>query len=159
MGQQGSTTRIWAPKGTRPRAIKQQQFEYAYIYGAVCPAQQQAIGLVLPSANSAGMAAHLEAIAREIPEGRHGIIVIDGAPWHSHKLEIPKNMTLLKLPPYSPELNPIEQVWQHLKQKRLSNRCFTGYDDIIDACCQAWNEFRANGSFIQSLCSRRWAYV
>ena len=64
VGQQGSTTRIWAPKGTRPRAIKQQQFKYAYIYGAVCPSLQQAIGLVLPLANSAGMAAPLEVIAR-----------------------------------------------------------------------------------------------
>lgn len=156
VGQQGAITRIWAPKGTRPRAVRQQQFEYAYIYGAVCPAQQQAIGLVLPSANSLGMALHLDAISQEIPEGRHGVIVVDGAPWHSERLDLPANITLLKLPPYSPELNPVEQVWQLIKQRWLSNRCYSGYEDIVDACCSAWNLFCKDGGLIQSLCSRKW---
>ena len=115
IGQQGSTTRLWAKKGTRPRAIKQQQFLYAYLYGAVCPARQLAVGLALPNANSACMKAHMQAISDAVPEGRHALVIMDGAGWHQESLDLP-NVTLLKLPPYSPELNPCEQVWRYLKE-------------------------------------------
>ena len=116
VGQQGSVTRIWAEKGTRPRAIRQQQFEYSYLYGAACPVTGQSVGLVLPCVSSAAMEAHVNAIAKEVPEGRHAVLIVDGAAWHSYKLNQP-TVTLLKLPPYSPELNPMEQVWLWLKQK------------------------------------------
>ena len=92
IGQQGSTSRIWAKKGTRPRALKQQKFTYTYIYGAVCPSTEQAVGLVLPYANTAGMSLHIDEIARSVPEGRHALVLMDGAGWHqkwvlSHKYE------------------------------------------------------------------------
>ena len=112
IGQQGSTTRLWTKKGTRPRAIKQQQFTYAYLYGAVCPARQLAIGLALPNANSACMKAHMQAISDAVPKGRHALVIMDGAGWHQESLDL-HNVTLLKLPPYSPELNPCEQIWSY----------------------------------------------
>jgi len=70
------------------------------------------------------------------------VIVVDGAAWHqSHLTDKFANLSIIKLPPYSPELNPIEQVWQWLRQNELANRCFNGYDDIVDECSRAWNIF------------------
>ena len=156
VGQQGSITRIWAEKGTRPRAVRQQQFEYSYLFGAVCPATGQAVGLVLPSVNMTAMTLHIEAIADCVPDGRHAVVIVDGAGWHSLALNTDK-VTLLKLPPYSPELNPIEQVWQWLKQKWLSNRAYRDYEAIVDACCEAWNLFANNEVLVKRLCHRQWA--
>ena len=73
---------MWARKGTRPRALKQQQFTYAYLYGAVCPSTGQAVGLVLPNANTACMNLHIDEISRSIAEDRHALILMDGAGWH-----------------------------------------------------------------------------
>lgn len=156
VGQQGSMTRIWAEKGTRPRAIRQQQFEYSYLFGAVCPATGQAVGLVLPVVNTAAMTLHINAIADSVPEGRHAVVIVDGAGWHSPALNTDK-VTLLKLPPYSPELNPIEQVWAWLKQKWLSNRAYEDYEAIVGACCEAWNLFANDKALVKRLCDREWA--
>ncbi len=79
--------RLWAEKGTRPRAIRQQPFEYSYIFGAACPATGQAVGLVLPCVNRAAMEAHVNAIAEQVPDGRHAVLIVDGAAWHSEKLK------------------------------------------------------------------------
>lgn len=73
------------------------------------------------------------------------------------KLLIPKSITLLVLPPYSPELNPVEQIWQQLRKSHFSNRCFKGYTEIIEVCCKAWNTFTEKPEVIQSLCARKWA--
>ena len=81
-GQQNTTTRLWAVKGTRPRAVKQQQFEYAYLFGAVCPATGDTEAIIAPCMNMDVMEKHLALISKKIPEGRHGVIVVDGAAWH-----------------------------------------------------------------------------
>ena len=160
VGQRGTVTRIWAKKGTRPRLTRQQQFEYAYIFGAVCPRTGQAAGLVLPYANTYGMKLHLEEISKEIPKGRHGILILDQAAWHTTKrLNTPKNITLLPLPPASPELNPVEQIWQVLRDHHLANRCFENYDAIVDASCNAWNWFVNLPNRVTQLCSRKWAVL
>ena len=104
------------------------------------------------------MKLHLQAISDAVPDGRHALLIVDGAAWHSKNYDLP-NVTLLKLPPYSPELNPVEQVWQWLKQRFLSNRCFNNYDDIVDACCDAWNEFRNDSDLVSRICSRDWAII
>lgn len=158
VGQQGSITRVWHTKGERPRLIRQQQFEYAYIYGAICPATGQSVGLVLPCANGKGMKLHIEEIAQQVPEGRHAVLIVDGAGWHQPTMSV-KNVSILKLPPYSPELNPVEQVWQWLKQNHLSNRCYDGYEAIVEACCNAWNKLSDNTELVKSIGHREWAYV
>ncbi|MCK5818461.1 MAG: transposase [Psychromonas sp.] len=83
IGQQGSITRIWAPKGTRSSAIRQQQFEYYYIVGGTCPAQDKALGLVLPLANTTGMIEHLRQISQATPKGRYAVVVMDRASWQT----------------------------------------------------------------------------
>ena len=93
--------------------IRQQQFEYAYIFGAVCPAKDQAVGLVLPTIGMGCMQKHLEEISKEVEPGNHAVIIFDRAVWHTtKKLRLPNNISLLPLSAASPELNPIEQVWQ-----------------------------------------------
>jgi len=103
---------------------------------------------------------HLALISKKVPEGRHAVIVVDGAAWHQPNLaEKFKNLSIIKLPPYSPELNPIEQVWQWLRKNELANRCFSGYDDIVDQCSRAWNSFRADIYRVMKLCDRDWIKV
>lgn len=85
-------------------------------------------------------------------------MICDQASWHViQKLKWPKNLSCLSLSPYSPELNPMEKVWQYLRQHYLSNRCFDGYNTILDACCNAWNDFTKYVSKVIRLCTRKWA--
>jgi transposase len=159
-GQQNTTTRLWAEKGTRPRAVRQQQFEYAYLFGAVCPSTGATEALISPCMNMDVMRKHLSLISRRTKPERHAVIVVDGASWHQESLgDEFDNITIIKLPPYSPELNPIEQVWQWLRQNELANRCFKGYEDIVDACTDAWNSFIKDIDRVKELCSRDWIKV
>ena len=103
VGQQGTLTRVWAKRGSRPRAPRDTRYEWTYLFGAVCPGRGTAAGLVLPFVNTAAMNAHLAEIARTVEPGAHAILVLDGAGWHSSKtLAVPDNISLLPLPPYSP---------------------------------------------------------
>lgn len=158
VGQQGTVTRLWAIKGTRPRVVRQQQFNYTYIFGAVCPARDEAVGLIMPYANSKTMQIHLEHISMKIPIGRHAVIVLDQAGWHTTgKIKKLDNITLIPLPAASPELNPTEQVWRQLREDNLANRCFKDEEDIVQSCCDAWNNFDSKPGAVQQLCSRSWA--
>jgi len=160
VGQRGTLTRIWAEKGTRPRVVRQQQFAAAYVFGAVCPSKDSAYALLMPDANTEAMQHHLDGIAQMVETGRHAVIVIDRAAWHmSKQLKSPDNLCLLPLPAYSPELNPVEQVWQQLRDKYWANRCFKDYEDIVTSCCEAWNSFVGQPDVIRRLCSRQWAVL
>lgn len=158
MGQRGTITRMWAEKGTRPRAIRQQQFKYTYLFGAVCPERDTGVGLVLPACNTDAMKLHLEHISNSIPEGKHGVVILDRACWHTTpKVQGFHNLTLLSLPPASPELNPCELIWKYLRQKYLANRCFDGEEELVEKACDAWDQFTNTKGAIKSLCSRKWA--
>ena len=159
-GQQGSLSRSWAIKGTRPRRIRQRQFKSSYIFGAICPRKDKGVALVLPHANTEAMQLHLDEISKKATKGYHAIIVMDKAGWHlANELSIPKNITIIKLPPYSPELNPMEQVFQQLRKLKLSNACYETYDEIDDACVDAWNSFVNIKNNIKNLALRDWANV
>tara|TARA_E500000178_G_C16913419_1_gene703750 strand:+ start:607 stop:1209 length:603 start_codon:yes stop_codon:yes gene_type:complete len=157
VGQQGSLTRIWAPKGTRPRKVKQQQFISTYIYGSACAATGESFGLVLPYTNTDVMRLYLSNFSAQIRPQRHVALLMDNAGWHTAKdLDIPDNITLIPLPPYSPELNPMEQVWEWIKLNHLSNSYYKNYDDIVEKSSFAWNEFANNPELVTSICSREW---
>ena len=123
--------------------------------------------LVLPHANAEAISLHVEPrgppnlaeINRHVAEGAHAVVVLDGAGWHQTggRLRVPGNISLLRLPPYSPELNPQENVWQYLRQNQLSNCVFANYDAIVAACCTAWNALMAPPDRIRSIATRTWA--
>lgn len=114
---------------------------------------------MLPCANTKAMNAHLEEISRAITPGAHAVLVMDGAGYHekADDLVVPHNISLLTQPPYSPELNPVENVWQFLRQNYLANRVFENYGAILDACCHAWRELIAAPDKISSITHRSWA--
>jgi hypothetical protein len=160
IGQQGSLTRVWARKGTRPRVVRQQQFIYGYIFGAVCPSEDKGAAVIMPHANTQAMQVHLEEIAQNVAYGKHAVVVLDRAGWHISKdLKIPNNISLVALPPYSPELNPQEQVGRQMKHNDLANRVFKSYAEIVKDCSSAWNRIVNTPGSIRSLCSRSWTNV
>lgn len=161
VGQQGTLSYVWADKGSRPRAPRDQRHCSAYLFGAVCPDRRTGAALVLPCVNAEAMSAHLAEISSQIAAGAHAVLILDGAGWHQSggRLRLPDNISLLPLPPYCPELNPVENVWQFLRANHLSNRVFDTYGAILDACCDAWNAFTADPERVRSVTAREWAQV
>jgi hypothetical protein len=159
VGQQGTLTRVWARRGTRPRAPRDRRYAWAYLFGAVCPERAVGAGLVLPFANAEAMNLHLQEVSRHVAPGAHAVLVLDGAGWHGLAAlgEVPRNLTLLPLPRYSPELNPVENLWQYLRQNQLSLRVWPDYAAIVDTCCQAWNALMAMPDRLASITRREWA--
>ena len=102
---------------------------------------------------------HLAEIATEVGPGRHAVLILDQAGWHlSHRLIVPANITLVPLPPRCPELNPVENLWQFMRENWLSNRVFTSYDNLMDHCCFAWNTLVNQPWRIMSIGLRDWAH-
>lgn len=156
-GQQNTTTRLWAERGSRPRAVKQQQFEYAYLFGSVCPTRGIGEAMVVPWVNKEIMVEHLKQISAVTERGRHAVVIMDGAGWHTNDIAQEfHNLSIIKLPPYSPELNPIEQVWNWLRQHYLANQNFDDYRDIVSKVCTAWNQFLENADRMTKMCTRDW---
>src|SRR5690349_10154256 len=95
---------------------------------------------------------HLAEIARAVAPGAHAVLLLDQAGWHlSDRLQIPPNITLMLLPAKCPELNPVENIWQFIRDNWLSNRIFRCERDIIDHCCHAWNRLVAQPWRIMSI--------
>ena len=110
-----------------------------HIFAAVRPATGEDFALVLPHVSAAAMNEFLRRFAATRPPDEHAVIVLDGAGWHDPRaIRIPDNVSLVTLPPYSPELNPVERVWLYLRETYLSLRLLDDYDAIVEACCQAW---------------------
>jgi transposase len=102
---------------------------------------------------------HLAEIATEVAPGAHAVLLIDQAGWHlSSRLLVPPNITLVALPPKCPDLNPVENVWQFMRDNWLSNRIFTSYNDLLDHCCDAWKKLTNQPWTIMSIGLRDWAY-
>jgi hypothetical protein len=160
VGQKNKLTYRWATKGSRPRAVHDQRTQSTYVFGAVCPVRGAGAALVLPACNTEAMQLHLDEIATKVTPGAHAVVVLDQAGWHkSQALKIPSNISLLPLPPRSPELNPQENIWQFMRQNWLSNRIFKSFDDIVDHCCYAWNTLIDQPWKIMSIAQRDWATV
>jgi hypothetical protein len=160
VGQQGTLTRVWSKRGTRRRARRDHRFTWAYIFGAICPARGVGSALVLPTVNIDAMNKYLAEISKCVSAGAIALLIIDGAGWHrSPKLIIPDNIVLLILPPYAPELNPVENIWAYLRSNFLSHQVWQTYDAILDASCAAWNALMQLPEVIRSIGTREWAAV
>ena len=150
--------RRWFQRGMRPRMVKDQRYCSAYILGAVCPARDTGAAIVLTHVSVMAMSLLLEEVAAQLPTGTHAVMLIDNAGCHiTNDLRVPLNISLVHLPPYSPELNAIKKVWQYLRDRYLSGRLFSGTGAIVDACCEAWNRLIAETGRIQSLTDVEWA--
>ena len=148
---------MWWRRGERPRGLADKRFTFAYIFAAIEPGTDNAFALVMPYVNTEAMQLFLDRFAEMIDEDEHVAMVLDQAGWHGAKaLAVPANITLVPLPPYSPELNPVERVWLHLKERFLSHRLHADYDAIADAASKAWNHLVAETGRITSLCSYPW---
>lgn len=158
IGQKNGIVRQWARKGTRPRQPKDQRYGNAYLFGAICPAKGKGAGLVMPFADTDAMQAHLEAIAARVTPGACAVLLLDRAGWHTtRRLMLPSNIVPILLPARSPELNPVENVWQYLRQNWLSNRVYETYNAILDAAADAWNRLIGLPETITSIGLRDWA--
>ena len=139
VGQQGRLTQVWAPRGSRPRMVLQTQYKWGYVYGAVNPLTGQSSALIAPRVDTQLMGEFLAVMSAELDPDAHAVLVLDGAGWHKAKgLVVPGNITLLFLPPYAPELMPMERIWLWMKQQHLSNRIFKNEAEIDAACGQSW---------------------
>ena len=152
--------RQWARTGSRPRQPADQRYENAYLFGAICPARGVGAALALPRAITPSMQAHLEEISATVSTGAHAVLLLDRAGWHTTPdLDVPENLTLIFLPSRAPELNPVENIWQYLRQNWLSNLVFDSYEAIIDAACEAWNKLIKQPDIITSIGVRDWAHT
>ncbi len=161
MGQQGTLSYVWAPIGSRPARVRDCRHQSAYLFGAVCPARAVGAAIVMPWVSSKAMTLHLAEISRQVGPQAHAVLVCDGAGWHrpGTQLAVPDNITLLRLPPYAPELNPMENVWEYLRKNQLSMTVWRTHNAIFDACCNAWNSLMKDAERIASITTRDWAQV
>jgi len=114
----------------------------------------------MPTVNADAMNNHLIEISQHVAPGAMAVLVIDGAGWHrAGALKVPENIVLLKLPPYAPELNSVENIWEYLRGNKLGHQVWETYDAIVDACCNAWNSIINAPERIKSLASREWTEV
>ena len=115
---------------------------------------------MLPWANTEAMQMHLDEISCNVARKAHAVVLMDRAGWHTTgKLNVPGNLTIILLPSRSPELNPVENIWQYLRANWLSNRVFENYEAIVDAGCQAWNKLITQPKTITSIGTRNWANI
>lgn len=128
-------TSCWAPKGIRPKTPRQIVRTSTYVYSAVCMEQGKMTSLILPYANTDMMNIFLQHVAEDFTD-YFVIMLVDQAGWHrSSALVVPENIRLLPLPPYSPELNPVEHIWDYLRENAMPNLAFSSLRQLEDALC------------------------
>lgn len=156
-GQKGTLTKVWAPKGSRPTVVRQTRYEWAYLYGAVDPLTGDSSALLARHVNTATMNEFLKILSAEVGPDDHVVLVLDRAGWHVSKgLKLPANITLLHLPPYSPELNPVERLWLYLKSHFLSNRAYADYNHLVTAGGDAYRAIQPQRDLLKSICAASW---
>ena len=154
-GQQGNIYRTWTDTNTRSRIVKQLGFKSCYLIGSVNPVTGDKTGIVFSTLDTDVMNLFFEEFSEDVPEGHHAIVVWDGAGFHrGSKLNVPDNITFRMLPPYSPELNPIERIWQWLKEHYLGNCIYNDLEELFEVGTNAWNNL--TNETVKSVCKVDW---
>ena len=157
-GQQGTLSRGWARRGERFTAVRQTQYDWLYVIGAACPRTGHAVGMLWPYINVEIINIFLEQFAKEIPLEVHVAMIWDQAGFHTAKeLKVPQSITILPLPPYSPELNPMENLWHFLRSHYGSNRAHEDYEALVGAAQDACKRSACDPATIQSVCRAHYA--
>lgn len=161
VGQKGSLSYVWAPIGSRPPMVRDNRHDTAYIFGAICPARGVGAAIITPTVSTECMNLHLAEISTQVAPGSVAVLICDGAGWHQTggALTLPDNIVMLPLPPYAPELNPMENVWDYLRANKLSTGVWDDYNAILQVCSKAWNWFANDPDRIRSIGTREWATV
>ena len=155
-GRISDTRRCWCPKPVRPLCQAMVVQEYTYAYAAVSVADGQLDTLILPRVNSQCMQVFLDEVASRHP-GERIVMVLDGAGWHrSDSLALAPNVRLLKLPPYSPELNPVEHLWDDLREKSFHNRLFESLDALENHLEGALHKLELDPHRVHSIVAWPW---
>lgn len=146
---------MWARTNSRPTAIRQTEYEWVYLWAAVEPATGESAAMITPTVNTSLMNQFLAGLSGMLAADEHAVLVLDNAGWHvANALRVPSNITLLLLPPYSPELNPVERLWAWLRSHQLSNRVYTDYTDLLNQTDRAW--LTLDKPTLQSVCNCPW---
>jgi hypothetical protein len=161
VGQKGSLEYVWAPIGSRPPMVRDNRHNSVHLFGAICPCRGVGAAIIMPAVNTEAMNEHLKEISTQVSPGAHAVLVCDGAGWHQpgKRLRVPDDITLLPLPPYAPELNPMENVWDYLRGNKLSSLLWDSDEAIVHACKDAWNFLVSDPERIVSIATRHWASV
>ena len=161
IGQKGSLEYVWAPIGSHPPMVRDNRHDSVHLFGAICPARRVGAAIIMPAVNTEAMNEHLAEISTQVAPCAQALLVCNGAGWHQRgaRLIVPDNITLLSLPPYSPELNPMENVRDYLRGNKLSGLVWAGYDAIVEACQKAWLFLINDPQRIASIGTREWACV
>lgn len=151
--------KCWAPRDMRPVVLRQEVREYSYVYLAVCPATGATTSLILPYVDTGCMNLLLREISTCYPDNRV-ILVLDGAGWHTTpELDVFDNIRLLFLPAYSPELNPAEHLWRHLRERHIKNAFWKTLDELIDKLATVLRELIPPNDTVRSLAGFHWALL
>lgn len=152
-GRISRAKRCWVPPGVRPHVPAQVVREYTYAYAAVAPTLGQMVALILPEASTMMMNRFLEEVSR-VFSTYFIVMQVDGAGWHrANDLVVPENIRLISQPAYSPELNPVEHIWDELREKYFSNRIFPSLDGVTEALCQGLTTLTDDPGRLRSLTS------
>lgn len=150
-GQKTIATKIWSKKGDKIKYLNQNGFLNSWIYGAVNPVNGKSHAFILPTLNAVNMQIFIDSFSKEIPKNKHVVMILDGSRAHKNGiLHTNKNLTLYFLPPYSPELNPIEILWLFIKKKYLSFKLYNNIEEINERGVWAWNKITPE--MIKSIC-------
>jgi len=153
-GQKGTLARVWARRGSRPTVPRQTQYDYLYVFGAACADTGSAVALITPCIDTGMMNYFLSEFSRSLAGDVHAVMILDRAGWHVSKdLVVPANLTLIYLPPRSPELNPMENLWHWITSHYWSNRVHADYPSMLDSAGQALGNTFADIDRVKTICN------
>lgn len=155
-GRINKISSCWAPKNIRPVVAQHQIRQYVYVYSVVCSHDGKSFSLILPGVNAVTSDLFFEGVSREFFDCRC-IILLDNAPWHTSSIFTKyENIRFIPLPPYSPELNAAEHLWDYIRENDFNNRGFNTLDHVEDALIIALERMRHDTETIQSLVGFNW---
>jgi hypothetical protein len=145
---------VWARRGSRPTAVRQTQYDYLWVIAAACPATGAATGIIMPHLDTEVINLFLAEFSRQLGPEVHAVLIWDGAGFHtSRSLEVPRNVTLLRLPPYSPELNPVENLWHYLRSHYWSNRSYEDWEALKAAAVAGLMNVGTDAERVKTVCA------